>query len=106
MTQDEAIAAKRVASIKDTLDKIDKDIKVIENCIKIGKRLGLVETDLIPWGKKENELKETKNKLHGELHNIYNTCEHDFTCVGSVQTIFGEENIYQCKKCGYKTVNE
>ena len=106
MTQDEAIAIKRVACIEDTIKKLSTDIKTIDKCISIGQRMGLTEEDLLPWEYKGNDLMCAKLNLEGELKDIRNECKHDFTMVGTCETLFGEENIYQCKKCGYQTVNE
>ena len=41
--------------------------------------------------------------LQGELQHICNKCVHDFIKIGTRQTLFGLEEIYQCNKCGYQT---
>lgn len=94
----------RTIEIKDAIAKIDKSLKKLENCIKIGTQEGIRDIDLIPWCKKVSELKESKNRLNGELHHIYHTCEHEYIMIGTRQTLFGEECIYQCNKCGYQTL--
>lgn len=106
MTQNEAITKKRIMELQESIENISADIKSIEKCINIGKQLGLTEQDLLPWEYKENDMMCAKLNLEGELKDIRNECEHDFTMVGTCQTLFGDENIYQCKKCGYQTVNE
>lgn len=106
MTQDEALAAKRVASLESNIKALKTNINGIDKCIDVGKRIGLSDVDLNPWVDKRREFQQKKLAFEGEIANIYNTCEHDFTCVGTVKTIFGDENVYQCKKCGYQTVNE
>lgn len=106
MTQDEAIVIKKITNIENNIKKISNDINSIEKCLKIGKKLGLTEEDLLPWEYKENDLMLRKYNLEGEIENIRNECKHNFTMVGTVQTLFGEENIYQCTKCGFRTTGE
>lgn len=106
MTQDEALAAKRVASLESNIKALKTNINTIDKCIDIGKRIGLSDVDLKPWIEKQREFQQTKLTFEGEIANIYNTCEHDFTCVGTVKTIFGDEDVYQCKKCGYQTIDK
>ena len=103
MTQDEVILQNRIIEIKDNISKLDSSIKKLDKCIKICKQENIREVDLIPLGKKLLELKESKNRLQGELQHICNKCVHDFIKIGTRQTLFGLEEIYQCNKCGYQT---
>ena len=106
MLQDETIIVNnRVLEIKDNIAKIDSSIKKLYKCIKICKQENIREVDLIPLDKKILELQESKNRLQGELYHICNKCVHDFTKIGTRQTLFGLEDIYQCNKCGYQTAN-
>ena len=104
MLQGEDLLNSRVISIKDNIVRKNDSIKRLEKCIEVGKQEGITESNLIPWGKRIMELKADKKRLEGELHNIYNTCEHVFEKIGTRQTLFGEEYIYQCNKCGYQTI--
>lgn len=103
MLQDEIIIINnRVLEIKDKIAKIDSSIKKLDKCIKICKQENISEGYLIPLAKKILELQESKNRLQGELQHICNKCVHDFTKIGTRQTLFGLEDIYQCNKCGYQ----
>jgi predicted phage-related endonuclease len=106
MEMEEALIYKQVLNIKDTIKRKDDSIKRLEKCVKIGKQEGISDSDLITWNKRISELREDKHRLNGELQNIYHTCEHDFVVVGTINTLFGVEDVYQCNKCGYQTIME
>ena len=104
MDMEEAFVYKQVLNIKDTIKRKDDSIKRLEKCVNIGKQEGISDSDLIPWNKRISELRDDKHRLHGELHHIYHTCEHDFEVVGTRNTLFGTEDVYECNKCGYQTI--
>ena len=103
MLQDETISVNnRIIDIKDNIEKIESSIKKLEKCIRVGKQEGITDASLMPFYKKILELNKSKNILHGEMQNICNACTHDFSTIGTRKTLFGDEEIYQCKKCGYQ----
>lgn len=102
MMQDEELLKSQVMNIKDAIVRKEDSIKRLEKCIKVGKQEGITEVELLPFGKKILELKDDKKRLNGELNNIYHKCEHEFEIVGTIKTLFGEENVYKCTKCDYK----
>ena len=104
MLQDENIIVNnRVLEIKDNIAKIDSSIKKLDKCINVCKQEGISDTCLILLEKRILDLQESKNRLQGELQHICNKCVHDFIKIGTRQTLFGLEEIYQCNKCGYQT---
>ena len=103
MIQNEVILQNKIIEIKDNISKIDSSIKKLNKCVKICKQENIRDVDLMPLTKKLLELQESKNRLQGELQHICNKCVHDFIKIGTRQTLFGMEEIYQCNKCGYQT---
>lgn len=106
MTQEDAIVKQKVSCIESKIKKINGDILKIEKCMKTGKQVGLNDYDLKPWEDKRRELMTEHLHLQGKLQDIHNTCEHDFQIVGTWESMFGTENIYQCSKCGYQKSGE
>ena len=106
MTQDEAIIKQKVSSIKSKIKLVNGDINTIEKCINIGKNFKFTDIELKPWTDKRNELMSYHSHLQGELKDIHNECEHDFSMVGTWESLFGTEAIYECKKCGFQKTGE
>lgn len=107
MTQEEAILKQKVSSIKAKIKTVNGDLNTLEKCIKIGKsNFKFTEQDLKPWIDKRTELMNFHLHLQGELKDIYNECKHEFVEVGSWDSLFGIEPIYECKKCGFQKVGE
>lgn len=104
MTQEEAIIIKKIDEHKKELIKLDKKSKDIEKGLKLGKKLGLTETDLQPWKDLEYEVLLEKYKINGFIANLQKSCEHDFAMVGTYDGLFGIEVIYECSKCGFQEV--
>lgn len=103
LIEDETISVNnRIIDIKDNIEKIESSIKKLEKCIKVGKQEEITDASLMPFYEKILELNKSKNILHGEIQNICNACKHDFSTIGTRKTLFGDEEIYQCKKCGYQ----
>ena len=103
MKQDETLIKNKVLKIEINIVKINDSIKKLKKCIEISKKEGITEIELKPLFKKISELIESKQRLEGEIHNIYHTCNHDFTLIETQNILFGVEGIFQCKNCGYTT---
>jgi predicted nucleic acid-binding Zn-ribbon protein len=103
MKMDETLIKNKVLKIEFNIAKINDRIKKLKKCIEISKKEGITEIELKPLFKKYQNWIESKQRLEGELHNIYHICNHDFTIIETQNILFGIEVIFQCKKCGYTT---
>ena len=103
MLQDETIIKNKVLEIEIKISNIEDSIKKLEKCIDVCKKEGIAKIELKPLFVKISELIESKKRLKGEIHNIQQTCNHEFTIIDTQNILFGEEAIVQCKKCGYTT---
>lgn len=103
MLQDEAIIKNKVLEIEIKISNIEDSIKKLEKCIDVCKKEEITKIELKPLFVKISELTESKKRLEGEIHNIHQTCNHEFTIIDTRNILFGVEAILQCKKCGYTT---
>ena len=103
MLQDETIIKNKVLEIEIKISNIEDSIKKLEKCIDLCKKEGITKIELKPLFVKISDLTESKKRLEGEIHNIHQTCNHEFTIIDTQNILFGVESIVQCKKCGYTT---